>query len=202
MLTESFLAATRRAEKQAQATNVKDIGIHVHEYQPIPSLKSSFKKSSTAPNCLAANATHIFAAQEDKSVVHVYNRERANQEAVIPFPEKLTALALTGRYDGAGALVLGTHGGRLILWEVIVLAPDHLLCVLMLTDPSSLQPAARSAHLSLTSKLSHAWPLALTLSISSQGPATRISMFGRSLQCSLSRRLQTTTPASRCPCRP
>ncbi|KAL8680614.1 MAG: hypothetical protein Q9186_003206 [Xanthomendoza sp. 1 TL-2023] len=117
MLTESFVVSTRNLEKQAQATAVKDVGIHLHHYQPIPSLKTSFKKSSTRPNCLAVSATHIFAAQADKSVIHVYSRERGNQEAVVPFQEKITCLVHAGRYDGAGTLVLGTQGGRLILWE-------------------------------------------------------------------------------------
>lgn len=118
MLTETFVASTRTVEKKANVTPAKDIGIHIHDYQPNPALNSSFKKSSTQPNCLAVNATHIFAAQADKSVVHVYNTERGNQEAVMPFQEKITCLALAGRYHGAGTLVLGTQGGRLILWEV------------------------------------------------------------------------------------
>ncbi|KAL8697854.1 MAG: hypothetical protein Q9201_006894, partial [Fulgogasparrea decipioides] len=118
MLTESFIASTRSLEKQAQATTAKDIGIHLLEYQPIPSLKSSFKKSSTQPNCLAVTATHVFAAQADKSIIHVYSRERNNQEAIVPFQEKITRLALAAPYDGVGTLVLGTEGGRLILWEL------------------------------------------------------------------------------------
>lgn len=118
MLTESFVASTKTVERQAQATTAKDIGIHLHDFQPIPSLKTSFKKSSTQPNCLAVSATHIFAAQAHKSVVHVYNRERNNQEALIPFQEIITCLALAGQYNGAGTLVLGTQSGRLILCEV------------------------------------------------------------------------------------
>ena len=118
MLTETFVASTRVIEKKANATTVKDLGVHVHDYQPNPSLRSSFKKSSTQPNCLAANATHIFAAQADKSVVHVYSKERGNQEAIVPFQEKITCITLAGRFHGAGTLVLGTQRGRLILWEV------------------------------------------------------------------------------------
>ncbi|KAL8945428.1 MAG: hypothetical protein Q9211_000031 [Gyalolechia sp. 1 TL-2023] len=118
MLTESFIASTRAIEEKANATTAKDIGIHVHDYQPNPSLQSSFRKSSTQPNCLAVNATHIFAAQAEKSVVHVYSRERGNQEAVVPFQENITCLALAGRYHGAGTLALGTQGGRLLLWEL------------------------------------------------------------------------------------
>ncbi|KAL8839590.1 MAG: hypothetical protein Q9170_001694 [Blastenia crenularia] len=118
MLTETFVVSTQAVEKKANATTVKDVGVHIHDYQPNPSLKSSFKKSSTQPNCLAVNATHIFTAQAEKSVVHVYSRERGNQEAVVPFQEKITCLALAGRYHGAGTLILGTQGGRLVLWEI------------------------------------------------------------------------------------
>ncbi|KAL9603596.1 MAG: hypothetical protein Q9219_001099 [cf. Caloplaca sp. 3 TL-2023] len=118
MLTESFVVSTRTVEKKANATTTKDLGVHVHDYQPNPSSKLSFKKSSTQSNCLAVNATHIFAAQADKSVIHVYSRERGGQEAVVPFPEKITCLALIGQYYGAGTLALGTQGGRLILWEL------------------------------------------------------------------------------------
>ncbi|KAI4239688.1 MAG: hypothetical protein LQ349_000162 [Xanthoria aureola] len=142
MLTESFIASIRTVERKAQATATKDIGIHLHDLQPIPSLKTSFKKSTTQPNCLAVSATHIFAAQADKSVIHVYNRDRGNQEAVVPFPENITCLALAGPYHGAGTLVLGTQGGRLILWELatgrqISTAQSHLQSVTCLAvDPT------------------------------------------------------------------
>lgn len=144
MLTESFVASTQSLEKKANATTAKDVGIHLNEYQPNPTLRSSFKKSSTQPNCLAVNATHVFAAQADKSVIHVYSRERHNQEAIVPLQEQITCLALAGRYHGAGTLVMGTQGGRLILWEV-----GHVchLELAQLNSPSSLQLAVRSAHL-------------------------------------------------------
>lgn len=115
MLTESFLVATLTPEQQ---TNNSIPGIHVHDLQPLPALRSTFKKSSSNPNCIAVNRTHIFAAQADKAVVHVYSRERNNQEATVPFPERICSLALAGEKDGAGVLVLGTDGGRIILWEV------------------------------------------------------------------------------------
>lgn len=145
MLTESFVASIRTVEGQAQATATKDIGIHLHDLQPIPSLKTSFKKSTTQPNCLAVSATHVFAAQADKSVIHVYSRDRGNQEAVVPFLENITCLALAGQYHGAGTLVLGTQGGRLILWEVCQSLKSSLGA--MLTSPSSSQLAVRSVHL-------------------------------------------------------
>ena len=115
MLTESFIASTLNVDKPNNKTVV---GIHVHDFQPLPALKSTFKKSSTHANCLAVSPTHIFAAQADKAVVHVYSRERNNQEAVVPFPEKVHSVALAGESDGAGTLILGTEGGRVILWEV------------------------------------------------------------------------------------
>lgn len=115
MLTESLIASTLNPEKPS---NSACPGIHLHDFQPIPALKTTFKKSSTNINCLAVGPSHIFAAQEDKAVVNVYNRERKNQEAVVPFSEKIRSIALAGESDGAGTLVLGTEGGRLILWEV------------------------------------------------------------------------------------
>ena len=115
MLTESFVASTLSPER---LRNLVATGIFLHDFQPLPALSSSFKKSSTNPNCLAISTTHIFAAQADKAVVHVYSRENNNQEAVVPFPEKLHSIALAGESDGTGTLVLGTEGGRVILWEV------------------------------------------------------------------------------------
>ena len=115
MLTESFVASTLSPER---LSNPIATGIYLHDFQPLPASKSSFKKSSTNPNCLAVSSTHIFAAQADKAVVNVYSRENNNQEAVVPFPEKIHSIALAGESDGAGTLVLGTEGGRVILWEV------------------------------------------------------------------------------------
>ena len=115
MLTESFVVSTLNPEKPCYSTST---GIHFYEHKPIAALKSTFKKSSTASNCLAVHPTHAFASQADKAVIHVYNRERNNQEAIVPFPERIHSIALAGELDGAGILVLGTEGGRLILWEV------------------------------------------------------------------------------------
>lgn len=115
MLTESFLAATLTPEKQVNAAN---LGIRIHELQPLPALKSTLKKTSSNPNCIAFNRTHVFAAQADKAVVHVYSRERNNLEVTVPFPEKIQSIVLAGEKHDAGILILGTAGGRLILWEV------------------------------------------------------------------------------------
>ncbi len=121
MLTESFIAATLNTE---HPTNSTVLGIHFHDFQPNPALKSTFKKSSVKPNCVAVSDSHIFAAQADKAVVQVYSRERNNQEAIVPFSERIHSIALAGERDGAGILVLGMDGGRLVLWEVWFMCID------------------------------------------------------------------------------
>lgn len=119
MLTESFVASIQLSgnNKQPPPSGLKDVGIFFHEYQPRPGLQASFKKSSTRSNSLAVTASHVFAAQVDKSVVNVYSRRKGNQEATVPFPERVHSVAIAGE-AGGGVLVLGTEGGRLILWEV------------------------------------------------------------------------------------
>ncbi|OJD37512.1 wd repeat protein [Diplodia corticola] len=115
MLTETFLASigtTNRKPDTSSAT--KDAGIFLHEHQPLLAQRHTFKKSACAPNCVAVSRSHIFAAQIDKAVVNVYSREKGNQEATVPFPERITSLALA--LDQT-VLVLGTEGGRIILWE-------------------------------------------------------------------------------------
>lgn len=132
MLTESFLVSTLapapapspgKSNKKALS---KDVGIHLYDLQPMTALKSSYKKSSTQTNCLAASTSHVFAAQAEKAVIHVYSRQRGNQEAVVPFPERIRSIVLCGDTDGGGVLALGTHGGGLILWEVILLRMHRL----------------------------------------------------------------------------
>lgn len=123
MLTESFIVSTLNPEKLSNTVNP---GIHLYNLQPLPALKSTFKKSSTKTNCLAVSASHVFAAQADKAVVHVYSRDRNNQEAIVPFPEKIHSIVLAGESDGAGTLILGTEGGRLILWEVCPITSNKI----------------------------------------------------------------------------
>ncbi|KIW91185.1 uncharacterized protein Z519_08080 [Cladophialophora bantiana CBS 173.52] len=117
MLTENFIAATLTANKPAAHASaaLKDVGIFLHEFQPQSTFRHGFKKSSSQPGCVAISDSHIFAAQANKAVVNVYSRERGNQEATIPFPERISGLAYA---HGAEILVLGTEGGKLILWEV------------------------------------------------------------------------------------
>jgi pre-rRNA-processing protein IPI3 len=117
MLIESFIAATFAANKPSQhlSAAVKDVGIFLHELQPQPVLRHGFKKSSANPHCVAVSRSHIFAAQSEKAVVNVYNREKGNQEATVPFPEKIRTIIYA---SGPEVLILGTDDGKLLLWEV------------------------------------------------------------------------------------
>jgi pre-rRNA-processing protein IPI3 len=114
MLSESFITAIRAQPRSANTAVARDVGVFVHELHPTPTQKSSFKKSSAPVNAVAATSTHVFAAQADKAVVHVYSRERGNQEALVSFPERIHSLTMIAE----AVLVLGTAEGRLILWEV------------------------------------------------------------------------------------
>ncbi|KAL2001174.1 hypothetical protein VTN02DRAFT_2139 [Thermoascus thermophilus] len=142
MLSESFVASTLASSKAPASSALKDVGICIHALQPSSVLRSGFKKSSTAPNCLAVSASHVFAAQAEKAVVHVYSRERGGQEATIPFPERIRSVVLGGGPNGE-VLVLGTESGRLILWETctgrqISTSQSHLQPVTSLAvDPTS-----------------------------------------------------------------
>ena len=117
MLTEIFIAATLATNKAVAHASaaLKDVGIFVQEFQPLSTFRHGFKKSSTHPNCIATSDSHIFAAQADKAVINVYSREEGNQEAIVPFPERIHSVVYA---NGAEILVLGTEGGKLILWEV------------------------------------------------------------------------------------
>ena len=116
MLSESFVSSIRAQPRAPNTAIAKDVGIYLHELHPTPAIKSSFKKSSALANTLAVSSTHIFAPQADKAIVHVYSREKGNQESLISFPERIHSATLVGD----GVLVLGTAEGRVILWEVSV----------------------------------------------------------------------------------
>lgn len=113
MLSEEFFSSISGPPLKANTAVSKDVGIYNHVLNPSYSVKGSFKKSSTASHGLALTETHIFTAQEQKAQVHVYSRQRGNQECFVSFPERIKCLALAGN-----VLVLGTVEGRLILWEV------------------------------------------------------------------------------------
>lgn len=114
MLSEHFVASISASTKPNTGIT-KDAGIFVHEYQPLAAQRHVFKKSATAPNGLAVSRSHIFAAQEGKAVVHVYNREKGNQEVLVPFPERIHSIALASKDS---VLLLGTESGRILAWEV------------------------------------------------------------------------------------
>lgn len=114
MLTEQFVAAISASTKPNTGV-FKDAGIFVHEFQPLAAQRQVLKKSATAPNGIAVSATHVFAAQSEKAVVHVYSREKGNQEALVPFPERIHSIALAAQDS---VLLLGTESGRVLAWEV------------------------------------------------------------------------------------
>jgi hypothetical protein len=114
MLTEQFVAAISASTKPNTGVT-KDAGIFIHEYQPLAAQRHVFKKSATAPNGIAVSSSHIFAAQSEKAIVHVYSREKGNQEAIVPFPERIHSIALAAQDT---VLLLGTESGRVLAWEV------------------------------------------------------------------------------------
>lgn len=115
MLAEEFFSSVCGPALTSNTAIAKDVGIYSHSLWPTFAAKSTFRKSATAPNCLAANDTHVFAAQHEKGYVHVYSRLRGNQEAFVAFPERIRCLTLAG-----GVVVVGTVEGRIMLWEVSV----------------------------------------------------------------------------------
>lgn len=182
MLSEPFITSIRAQPKTANTAIAKDIGIYLHELHPTPTITSSFKKSSTPVNALAASSTHIFAAQADKAVVHVYSRERGNQEALISFPERIHSLTLIGDT----VLALGTAEGRVILWEVrksLAIQRNGRMLTSSIQVCTGRQVSTPAAHLQRVSTLSatqshllsgsedsniHVWSLPNLLSLSSK----------------------------------
>jgi len=167
MLSEHFIATTGTPAKAPGTSVVKDAAIFVYETQPTATQRAIFKKSATPPNCLAVSSTHIFAAQVEKASVHVYNREKGNLEATVPFTERITGLALACE---DAVLVLGTKEGRVFLWEVatgrqVSTAQAHLQAV------TALSVDARSNFLVSASADStcHVWSLPSLLSFVNAG---------------------------------
>ncbi|KAM4063768.1 ribosomal assembly complex component [Hirsutella rhossiliensis] len=112
VLSEVLFSSTCGPPISANTAVSRDVGVHGHAVSPSWAVKAAFKKSSAPPRCLAVSDSHVFAAQDQKAHVHVYSRPRGNQEALVPFQERIRCLALAG-----DVLVLGTAEGRLILWE-------------------------------------------------------------------------------------
>ncbi|CAA9965355.1 WD domain containing protein [Pyrenophora teres f. maculata] len=139
MLTEQFVAAISASNKPNTGVT-KDAGIFIHEFQPLVAQRHVFKKSATAPNGVAVSSSHIFAAQSEKAIVHVYSREKGNQEALVPFPERIHSIALAAQDS---VLLLGTESGRILAWEIcsgrlVSTSTSHLQPVTcIVVDPSS-----------------------------------------------------------------
>lgn len=179
MLTESFISATLISEKTKTKTKLnKDASIHHYDFQPLQALKGSFKKSSAQQNCLAVSASHVFAAQSDKSVIHVYSRDRGSQEAVVPFHDRIRSIALAADADGAGVLVLGTEGGGVILWEVRCASCSGVTAMLTATNSSA--PVVKYPLHHLTYIRPHVWRSTRHRTLSYPDPPTRMCMSGPS----------------------
>ncbi|EOA81663.1 uncharacterized protein SETTUDRAFT_143379 [Exserohilum turcica Et28A] len=163
MLTEHFVAAISASTKPNTGI-LKDAGIFVHEFQPLAAQRHVFKKSTAAPNGIAVSATHVFAAQAEKAVVHVYSREKGNQEALVPFPERIHSIALAAQDS---VLLLGTESGRILAWEVcsgrlVSTSTSHLQPVTCIAvDPSSTFFLSGSSDAMI-----HVWALPSILSFS------------------------------------
>ncbi|KAL1894620.1 Pre-rRNA-processing protein ipi3 [Ceratocystis pirilliformis] len=112
MFTEQFAVAVCGPPLASNTSVSKDAGIYTYQLSPQLQALSVLKRSSAPVNAMAVSPTHIFTAQNNKAHVHVYSRERGNQEALVAFSERITAVALVG-----DVLVLGTAEGRVILWE-------------------------------------------------------------------------------------
>ncbi|KAF2632693.1 WD domain-containing protein [Macroventuria anomochaeta] len=164
MLTEQFVAAISGSTKPNTGVT-KDQGIFIHEFQPLAAQRHVFKKSATAQNGIAMTSTHIFAAQTEKAIIHVYSREKGNQEAIVPFPERIHSIALAAQDT---VLLLGAESGRVLAWEIcsgrlVSTSTSHLQPVTsIVVDPSSNFFLSGSADAMI-----HVWALPSILSFSS-----------------------------------
>ncbi|KAH8908091.1 WD40 repeat-like protein [Coniochaeta sp. PMI_546] len=129
MLDEKFISSICGPALSNTTAIAKDVGIWTQVLSPSYSVTGAFKKSSVPVNCIAVNDTHVYAAQHEKAYVHVYSRQRGNQEAFVAFPERIRCLTLAG-----DVLVAGTAEGRLMLWEtttgrLVSTPPRHVQAV-------------------------------------------------------------------------
>ncbi|EME86876.1 uncharacterized protein MYCFIDRAFT_132542 [Pseudocercospora fijiensis CIRAD86] len=162
MLSEHLVVSLGVPSKPPGTNLAPDAGIFVHEYQPLQQQRAGFTKSAAPPNGLAISDTHIFAAQHDTGVVHVYSRARGHQEAAVAFNERISCIALAC-HDAV--LVLGTQQGRIVLWELCTgrqlttnQAHLHAVTALAVDAPSNfLLSASHDATV-------HVWPLPALLS--------------------------------------
>ncbi|UKZ71277.1 uncharacterized protein TrAtP1_012237 [Trichoderma atroviride] len=152
MLSDELFSSVCGPPITANTAISKDVGIYAHTLSPTWAVKSSFKKSSAPVHCLAISDSHVFAAQDQKAHVHVYSRARGNQEALVPFQERIRCLALAG-----DVLILGTAEGRLILWETctgrqITTPPCHVQAVSCIAvSPSHVLSASDDSNVNVWS---------------------------------------------------
>ena len=167
MLTEHFIASIGVPTVAPSTKLPKDAAIFIHEFQPLQAQRTIFKKSASPPNCLAVSTSHIFAAQADKAVVHVYSRQNGNQEATVPFTERITSITLACEDT---VLILGTAEGRLFLWETtsgrqVSTAQAHLQAVTkVVVDPTKNFLLSASEDSTV-----HVWSIVSLLSFSASG---------------------------------
>ncbi|RSM06916.1 hypothetical protein CEP52_005513 [Fusarium oligoseptatum] len=163
MLSQEFISAICGPPLAANTAVSKDVGIYSHSLTPSHTIKASFKKSSTPVNGLAVSQTHIFTAQDQKAHVHVYSRVRGNQEALVPFPDRIRSLALAGQ-----VLVLGSAEGRLFLWETctgrqVSTPPCHVQAVSCLAvTPYHILSGSEDSNINV-------WSLSRLLELNAQG---------------------------------
>lgn len=175
MLTEHFIASVGVPAKAPGPNVPKDAAIFLHEFQPLSAQRSLYKKSATLPNCLAVGESHIFAAQADKAVVHVYNREKGNHEATVPFTERIGSITLA---CDDSVLIIGTVEGRIFLWETctgrqVTTNQAHLQAVTgLVVDASSnfLLSASKDSTI-------HVWSLPALLSFSNANGVAPLQTF-------------------------
>lgn len=115
ILQEVVLCATA-----PQASGSGSGAIVLHDIQTGTSL-ASFKQSSSTSHCTSFVETRdgqggfILAAQQDKSILNVYNFQKDQLAFKIVLPERLSCIAL----DNSGSFCAGgTAQGRIYLWEV------------------------------------------------------------------------------------
>lgn len=103
-----------------QAAGSGSGAVVLHDIQTGTSL-ASFKQSNSPPHCTSFVETRdgqggfILAAQQDKSILNVYNFQKDQLAFKIVLPERLSCIAL----DNAGSFCAGgTAQGRIYLWEV------------------------------------------------------------------------------------
>lgn len=114
ILQEVVLCATA-----PQAAGSGSGAVVLHDIHTGTSL-ASFKQSSSAPHCTSFVETRdgqggfILAAQQDKSILNVYNFQKDQLAFKIVLPERLSCIAL----DNTGSFCAGgTAQGRIYLWE-------------------------------------------------------------------------------------